>query len=201
MTWQIVTAANAVIGLAYLAIAWLVASGLVKSGQLGVNTLGLATALIFLSCGVHHGTHALHMLLPSLGVDDPQAIALREAWHWPSAVWDIASAAVAVFYLSLRGSYGDAMRGPQMFEDLRRREQQALEINDNIVQGLTVARYALEQGREAQSKEAVERTLTEARGIITELLGAEGVQRDVRPGRLRREKAASGVSRGALSLD
>jgi len=194
MTWQVVTATNILISAAYFAIAWFIGTGLVRTGQLGTNMLGLATALIFITCAVHHGTHALHMLLPSFGIHDPQALALREAWHWPSAVWDVFGAAIAIFYLSLRGSYASVLRGAQMFEDMRVRERQALEINDNIVQGLTVARYALENGRDEQTKEAVERTLADARGIITELLGPDGAHRVVGPGGLRREHAAVGAA-------
>ena len=80
MTWQLSTAANLVIGAAYLAIAYIIFSGLMRTGQARTNRLGLATALIFLTCGIHHGTHSLHMLLPSLGVDDSQGMALL-AWY------------------------------------------------------------------------------------------------------------------------
>ena len=53
-------------------------------------------------------------------------------------------------------------------EQLRRR--QALEINDNVVQGLTVAKYALDAGDYEDAKRAVEKTLGAARQIITHLL-------------------------------
>ena len=191
MTWQVVTAANVVVAAAYLAISWFIGSGLVRTGQLRRNTLGVATAAIFFTCAVHHGTHAVHMLLPSFGFDDPQALALRESWHWPSAVWDLVGAAAALFYLSLRGSYQSVLRGAQMFEDLKVRERQALEINDNIVQGLTVAKYALEQGRDEQSRHAVEETLRQSRAIITELLGETGSGLELGPGELRRARAAA----------
>ena len=92
------------------------------------NRLGLATGLIFFTCAVHHGTHAIHMLLPSLGIDDAQALALRDAWHWQTAGWDLFSLGVGLFYLSLRGSYASVLRGAQMFEDLKARERQAVEI-------------------------------------------------------------------------
>src|SRR5687768_9840084 len=148
MTWEVSAAANLVIGIAYLAIAYIIFSGLIRTGQVSANRLGLATGLIFLTCGVHHGTHSVHMLIPSFGVEDQQGLALREAWHWPSVGWDILGAAVAVFYLSLRGSYASVLRGAQLFEDMKVRERQALEINDNIVQGLSVAKYALDQGKD-----------------------------------------------------
>ena len=43
------------------------------------------------------------------------------------------------------------------------RERRALEINDTVVQGLVVAKYALETGHEAEGSEAVGRTLDRAR--------------------------------------
>ena len=191
MTWEISAGANAVIGVAYLAIAYIIFSGLLKTGQISTNRLGLATALIFLTCGVHHGTHSVHMLLPSFGVEDQQAMALREAWHWPSVGWDVVGAAVALFYLSLRGSYHSVLRGAALFEDMKVRERQALEINDNIVQGLSVAKYALEQGKDEQSRKAIEDSLKKARGIITELLGEQDTEVALVPGELRRKRPAT----------
>ena len=61
---------------------------------------------------------------------------------------------------------GEAARSQE--EQLRRR--QALEINDNVVQGLTVAKYALDAGDIEDAKKAIEKTLGAARHIITELL-------------------------------
>jgi hypothetical protein len=191
MTWQLSTAANAVIGIAYLAIAYIIINGLVKTRQLSSNKLGLATGLIFLTCGIHHGSHAAHMLVPSFGIHDQQALDLRASWHWPSVGWDMIGAVVAVYYLSLRGSYASVLRGAQLFEDMKVRERQALEINDNIVQGLSVAKYALDQGHDEKSRAAVEDTLKKARGIITELLGDEDSELALGAGELRRSRPAA----------
>jgi hypothetical protein len=191
MAWQISAAANAVIGIAYLVIAYIIIGGLVRTNQLTTNKLGLATGLIFLTCGVHHGTHSLHMLIPLFGIHDQQALDLRASWHWPSVAWDIVGAAVALYYLSLRGSYASVLRGAQLFEDMKVRERQALEINDNIVQGLSVAKYALDQGKDGQSRAAVEETLKKAQLIITELLGEEDTEVALGPGELRRQRPAT----------
>jgi hypothetical protein len=191
MTWQLSAGANAIIGVAYLIIAYIIIGGLVRTHQVTTNKLGLATGLIFLTCGVHHGTHAFHMLIPSLGIHDQQALDLRKSWHWPSVGWDIVGAAVALYYLSLRGSYASVLRGAQLFEDMKVRERQALEINDNIVQGLSVAKYALDQGQGEQSKKAVEETLRKARLIITELLGEQDSEVALGPGELRRQRPAT----------
>jgi hypothetical protein len=130
------------------------------------------------------------MLIPSFGIEDQQGLALREAWHWPAVGWDILGAAVAVFYLSLRGSYASVLRGAQLFEDMKVRERQALEINDNIVQGLSVAKYALDQGKDEQSRKAIEDSLLKARGIITELLGEKDSEIELGAGDLRRKAPA-----------
>jgi hypothetical protein len=189
MLWQTITAANVAIAIAYFCISWIIFSGLRATEQLGTNKLATATALIFFSCAVHHGSHAVHMLLPSFGVHDPKALALRGAWHWQTAGWDIFGAAVAVYYLSLRGSYASVLRGAQMFEDFKVRERQALEINDNIVQGLAVARMALESGDDLESKIAIEDTLRRSQALISDLLGQADTEA-LGPGDLRRASAA-----------
>lgn len=189
MTWQIVTAANLVLGGAYLAIAWIIGSGLARTGQIRTNKLGLATALIFLTCGIHHASHGAHMLLPSFGIEDARALAMRNAWHWENAVWDVLGAGVGLYYLSLRSSYASVLRGAALFEDMKVRERQAAEINDSIVQGLAIAKYALDEGRDEQSRKAIESTLTQAKALISDLL--EGTKSDeIRPGDLRRTAPA-----------
>lgn len=190
MTWQLVTAANLVVAGAYFAISFIILRGLVVTDQLRSNRLGAATGLIFLTCGVHHGAHSVHMLLPEIGVAKATGLAMRHAWDWETVVWDVITASVGVYYLSLRGSYASVLRGAQMFEDLKQRERQALEINDNIVQGLAVAKGALELGLDEQTRAAVESTLVRARQIISELLGEEGSEIALGPGDLRRSGPA-----------
>jgi PAS domain S-box-containing protein len=70
------------------------------------------------------------------------------------------------------------------------RRKQALEINDNVVQGLAAAEYALEQGSAEEAKAFLEQTLTAARTMMDDLLrplDGEGLQ----PGDLVRSSAAS----------
>lgn len=68
----------------------------------------------------------------------------------------------------------------------REREQEALDIHDNIVQGLAEAQLAFDVGRPEQAREAVDRTLAAARRIMTELLGEPGASNELSPGDLRR---------------
>jgi hypothetical protein len=181
MTWQLVMAANLLAAGAFGVITYVIVSGLVRGSQLRTNRLGAVTALIFATVAVHH-------LL--LGVQLLATPALRHGWQWHNAVWDLLTAAMGVYYLFLRRSYADPLRGAQMFEDHKVRERQALEINDNIVQGLTVAKYAMTIGADDHSKQAIDDTLVRARGIITDLLGEPGRAIELGPGDLRRAEPA-----------
>jgi hypothetical protein len=184
-------AANLVATLAYAAIAYLIVAGLLATGQLRSNHLGVATGLIFITGAVHHGVETITLLAPSLGFGESHGLALRDAWDWHTIVFDALTAAAGIYYLSLRRSSRTASRRAQMFDDLKVRERQALEINDNIVQGLTVAKYAMTIGADDHSKQAIEDTLTRARAIITDLLGEPGSAIELGPGDLRRVEPAA----------
>ncbi|HEY2637280.1 MAG TPA: hypothetical protein VGI54_07835, partial [Solirubrobacteraceae bacterium] len=69
------------------------------------------------------------------------------------------------------------------------RERRALEINDEVVQGLTEAKYALELGRADEATDAVESTLARARDLMDRQLEL-GREEPVRPGDLRRDAPA-----------
>lgn len=179
MSWSVVAAVDAIAAIAYCAISWIIVSGLVRSRQWRSNRLGSATALLFLTSAIHHGVLGAQALG---GADD--------TWAWWRLAADGLTALAGIQYLSLRGSYASVLRGAQMFEDMKVRERQALEINDNIVQGLTVAKYAMTMGSDEQSRNAIEDTLRHARTIITDLLGEEGAT-GMQPGDLRRDQAAT----------
>ena len=55
--------------------------------------------------------------------------------------------------------------------DLRAREQQALELNDSVLQGLVVAKMALDLNQPDRSQEALTSSISAASKIITDLLG------------------------------
>lgn len=173
MSWQVGMAANAVIALAYLLITLAIVVPLARSQQLRTNPLGAATAAIFFTCAVHHGTHSVHMLLPSFGIDDPDGLAMREAWGWPLATWDVVGAVVAAYYWTLRRNYGSLMQGAKLFEDLRARERQALELNDSVLQGLVVAKMALDLDQPERAQQALTTSIDSASRMITELLGSD----------------------------
>lgn len=75
------------------------------------------------------------------------------------------------------------------FAEAQLKRRQALEINDNVVQGLVAALYALEQGQVENSANYLEDTLAAARTMMDDLLeplGGEGL----RPGDLVRSAPA-----------
>lgn len=73
-----------------------------------------------------------------------------------------------------------AVTQAQAFDRERDALGRALQATDALTQGLAVAKYAMEAGDDAASREAVEDTLRRAREMITELLGDRA-----EPGRLR----------------
>jgi len=192
MWWIIGTCANLVVAIAYLAIAGVIIVPLARERQVRSNRLGTATAAIFLTCAVHHGGHTVKALLPflhswqTLGLNVSTGLYTRLSWDPEAVVWDVLTAAVGLYYLSLGRTYAPLMRGARLFDDMRERQRQALEINDNIVQGLAAAQMALALGEQAQSEAAMTATLGAARGIITDLLGEVGTQSRLSPGDLRR---------------
>ena len=122
--WQLTALANAVILAAYLAISFAIGRGLWRSRQWRNNPLGLATAAIFFSCAVHHGSHTVHLLLPYFGRDVHGGLAMRMAFgmDFQAATWDLLTAVLAVWYWTLRGRFPALVRGAALFEDLRLRQ-------------------------------------------------------------------------------
>jgi hypothetical protein len=75
------------------------------------------------------------------------------------------------------------------------RERRAIDINDNIVQGLTVAKYAIGQGHVEEGVRAIDDTLRRARQLITDqLTEATADQGGPRPGDLVRASRIEGLS-------
>jgi len=70
------------------------------------------------------------------------------------------------------------------------RRRQALEINDNVVQGLAAAFYALELGNPEQSATFLAGTLSAARAMMDDLLDPL-TEAGMTPGQLTRSNAAS----------
>lgn len=127
--WQLAALFNGIIALCYLGITWTILKGLRDTGQMRSNRLALATAGIFFTCAVHHGSHTAHMLFPLVGWGVVEGDAMRQAFDSNMVMWDLVGAAVAIYYLTLRRSYGRLLTSPQMFED-RVRERAAERLHD-----------------------------------------------------------------------
>ncbi|HYH49161.1 MAG TPA: sensor domain-containing diguanylate cyclase [Acidimicrobiia bacterium] len=115
--WVTSALLNLMIAVCYFCISGLIMRGLIQAGEWRTNRLGLATAGIFYTCAVHHGLHTLHMFEPTLGLDSPAGLAMREAFDWHSVLADTVGAGVALYYFSLRRSYRALLSGPKMFDD------------------------------------------------------------------------------------
>ena len=181
MWWMVGAACNAVISIAYFMIAYAIARPLIASRQLRSNALGAATAAIFVTCAVHHGAHFVHMLMPYAGVDLERGMAMRQAWGPGLAIWDFVGAVVASYYWTLRGGFGGQDASPQLFKDQVEREQRALELNDAVLQGMVVARMALDLGERKRGMAALDSSIASASQMITDLLNDDRGQLGNRP--------------------
>ena len=77
------------------------------------------------------------------------------------------------FVVAMMQDITESRRAEELEQRMRTasmRRNQALELNDNIVQGLAVAKMALEGGFDEKAKETLATTLEKARAIVSELL-------------------------------
>jgi hypothetical protein len=138
---------------------------------------------------LHHGVMGV---LSPRGVYD-HASAWNNPWKWAGIHAFFVLAASVAYLVSWRMTEVERDRAEHYLLEIHEgdlRQRQALEINDNVVQGLAIAKYALDAGDDAKAYEAVSRTLVSARTIISDLLGGE----DLGPGDLLRGEAANPTS-------
>ncbi|WP_375423543.1 response regulator [uncultured Friedmanniella sp.] len=124
MWWQLEVVANSVISVAYLVIAALITIPLYRLHQVRSNKLGTATAMIFFSCSVGHGLHAISPFVvhtPAM----PGMSGMVGMSTWWSALWHTFTAGVAVYYLTLRKFYGRLLNTAPMFDDLLEKQRLA----------------------------------------------------------------------------
>lgn len=184
--WHLVFAANLVITVAYAMITAYIVRGLVEGSQ-WTNWLGIATAAIFASCAAGHGVHVLHFLLPAIdswGYPLPaqalaEGYAMRAAMgDWHSLLPDTLTALAGLTYLALRNRLGAVLRGsPRLFRDERQARRNAIELNDNVVQGLAAAKMAIQAGHTGYAIQALNNTLDQSKAMMTALLEEAPVQR------------------------
>lgn len=168
--WTIGLAANAIIAIAYLAVAGLLGATAIRTNQWRSNPLGVATALLYVGCGGGHAVYALQFAEVALGSASPQADGARllyaQAHMW---AWDVITAIVGVWYWTQRRRFPTLVTGAAVFEDLRIRQKRALQINDNLVQGLARAKLSIELDRTSEGRAALAETRQAGERIIHEL--------------------------------
>jgi len=185
MAWQIVTFGNLLAALTYAVIAATMAVRLRRTGQftLHANALGVAMTLVLATVALRNGWGGVQTLLP--GVDEQATLARRESYTLASIPLPFLAAAAGLWYLWLRRRAGDEAGPASLYPDHALQRQRALEINDNIVQGLLAARELDELGRDDEARVVLDGTLQQAQRMMGELL-----DREVRPGSLRRTASA-----------
>jgi PAS domain S-box-containing protein len=105
MPEQLYLLGNVIIMVAYAAIAAAIVVPVTRAGQLRTNKLAVATAMIFVSCAVGHGFHATMSyrgILHTAATMHPES----PTWAWSSALWDLFTAGVGMYYWTLRRGYG-----------------------------------------------------------------------------------------------
>jgi len=198
---MITALANVVLVLVYGSIALIMLHGLVRGRQWASNPIATATFAIFAACTVGHGLHLEDTLLPYTGVllgytDTAQAAAVTEAARATFSdplllVWDVFTAMVAAWYWTIRSRFALLFHGAALCEDMATRTKQAMELHDNVVQGLTRAKLALDLGRREEGAAVVDETLAASKHIIADILGREATI-GLGPGDLRRETPGGG---------
>lgn len=88
----------------------------------------------------------------------------------------------------------------RQLREMRERRQEALELNDNVVQGLTSALLALQLGNVEQSQVLLSRTVDSARAMMSDLLAPPVGVLTVEPDDLLRAEAVPGVLAPLLPL-
>jgi hypothetical protein len=188
MAWIVSVAGNATVAVAYAFIAFFIGRGLSRTDQWRRNSLAVATFLIFASCSLGHALHAQHIVFAGSAAHglDPRAMLAT----WPGALLEVVTGSIAVYYLSLRSRFGILLGGNRMFDDLADRNRRALEVHDDVVQGLVTAKLALDLGDVAEASRTIEHALGTTRRVVDRLMVPTTASGGIRPGELRRQGPA-----------
>ncbi|HJR78130.1 MAG TPA: hypothetical protein VJ805_14200 [Nitrospiraceae bacterium] len=175
-SWMLTATANGIVAIIYGVISYLMIREASGGHQWKTNPLLTATIAIFVTCTVGHGLHGVMGLWAEgthhvKAVGDAARIALTD---WRLLIWDSLTAVVALWYWHLRGRFAILFHGAALCEDMAKRQAEAMLIHDDVVQGLTRAKLALDLGRKEEGHRAIAETLEAAKGIISGLLGEPG---------------------------
>lgn len=81
-----------------------------------------------------------------------------------------------------------AQEQARRLERMEQRRRHAAELNDEVVQGLTIAQMSFELGREQEGREAIQRTLRAAQSIVSEMLQEDEADESLPPHGFMRER-------------
>jgi hypothetical protein len=140
---------------------------------------GLAIAFV----AVHHGVAST---IDRESVYNHYA-ALNNPWKWAliHGLFVLGASAASVYAWRMNEeAAAETERYRSHLEEAQRRRRSALQINDDIVQGLAVITSALATGHDDLARREADKTLAAARAIITDMLGDD--PGPVVPGSLRR---------------
>jgi hypothetical protein len=116
--------------------------------------------------------------------------ALNNPWKWAliHGLFVLGASAASVYAWRMNEEAAAETEGyRRRLDEAKRRRKAALQINDDIVQGLAVVTYALDLGDHDLASREADRALKAARAIITDMLTDDG---PVAPGALRRLEPA-----------
>jgi hypothetical protein len=153
--------------------------------MVGVVTLyqsWLPFGLAMLFVVVHHGT---------VGVLDPHSVynhpaASHKPWLWAGIHGLFITGAALAGLRSWKYAEVERERAEDAavrLHDREIRQREAIHLNDTVVQGLVTAKYAAQLGRSDETQTAIDRTLSLAQALVSELMTAD--ERLFEPGGLR----------------
>ena len=147
--WALV--GNIVITCAYIAIMVAIVVPVRRAGQLRTNRLAVATALIFFSCAVGHAFHTVMYWRASYADAAMPGMAHEFGFTlWASALWDVLTAAVGIYYWTLRRSYGVLLGGTGVLflDPTEQQRRHDIELRERVAEG----RARAEAERDAQAE-------------------------------------------------
>ncbi len=187
--WMLGAAANVAMVVVFALIANNMIRAIIDGNQWRTNPILVATAAVFTLCSIGHGVHLLHLMEPYLartpvvgavltsapgGLDLEVAAASRVAMSDPLLLtWDVLTGLLCIAFWTLRSRLEYLVEGNALNIDMEQRQQEALELHDDVVQSLVEAKASFDVGDRAAGQQAIETALRRAKRITGRLLGDE----------------------------
>ncbi|HYX86089.1 MAG TPA: hypothetical protein VE777_14040 [Gaiellales bacterium] len=153
-------ATNLMVAVAYAGVSHHIGSHLTRTRQWRANLLASTVAIFFASCALNHLAHTVRL------VTQP---AWHDIWSWHLVAVDSVTALFGLWYFVERLRHPRLSRGAALFEDTDVRRRDAMELHDNVAQGMIAARYALDRGDGESAAAAIASAAASARRVMAEL--------------------------------